>query len=339
MISKALEVFAKSMGMNTADDSVYGIYGGYFMTVTERKTRKTVEISCYIGDSDEYSDDYVSINDGIRTVIDKYLISDYGVDETYLSVTSHAELAQFREMIDYLAGMLDELSIYNAAYCSECGAEFADPSKRRIVTEFRASGVKKHLVCESCALKFAESNNGSKKEEDSEEKPAAKRSTAALVSAAAGLCGALIYVLIFALSGANGRGTMLRFAPCLAALLIGGGVILLYRKIASSLNPKDVTVISVITGVITVAAHLFGCAFGFMQFLSRNKGISFSTSLRSFPSVLSLQFNDSKNLSFLVIGAIISLCCAFIAVIFIYGGDYKKKEEQKKIRVAIQSIK
>ena len=81
MISKALEVFAKSVGMKSEVDCVYGVYGGFFMTVTERKSSRTVEVSCYIGDSDEYTDDYVSINEAVRNVLDKYSITDYAVDE------------------------------------------------------------------------------------------------------------------------------------------------------------------------------------------------------------------------------------------------------------------
>ena len=339
MISKALELFSKSVGMNTAEDCIYGIYGGFFITISEKKTRKIVEISCYIGDSDEYSDDYVSINDAIRSVIDKYMITDYAVDEDYVAVTSHAELSQFRELVDYLTGMLDDLDIYNSDYCSKCGEKFADDSARRIVTETHGKNSHKHLVCDSCALEYAEKDRSTAASAE----PAAVRIFPALAASFfAGLAAAVLYALVFLIAGANGRGTMIRFAPCLAALLIGAADILVYKLKAKAFTVKGVIGLSIVTGICTLIAHLLGCTFGYIKLVKDTitaSGIPFSFSFTVFKNALISQFTDTKNLSFLIIGAVIALCCAYIAVIFIYGLDYKKKEELKKIRVSIQRVK
>lgn len=339
MISKALELFSESVGMNTAEDCIYGIYGGFFITITEKKTRKIVEISCYIGDSDEYSDDYVSINDAIRSVIDKYMITDYAVDEDYVAVTSHAELTQFRELVDYLTGMLDDLDIYNSAYCSKCGEKFANDSARRIVTETRGKDSHKHLVCDSCALEYAEKDRSSAAAAEPAE---VKIFPALAASFLAGLAAAVIYALVFLAVGANGRGTMIRFAPCLAALLIGAAVILVYKLKAKAFTVKGVIGLSIVTGICTLIAHLFGCTFGYIKLVKDTitaSGIPFSFSFTVFKNALASQFTDTKNLSFLIIGAVIALCCSYIAVIFIYGLDYKKKEELHKIKVTIQRVK
>ncbi len=336
MITKTLETFAGSMGMNIADDCVFGIYGGFFMTVTEKRSAKTVEISCCIGDSEEYSEDYVSINDAISSVVEKYYISDYGVDESYVSVTSRAPLSLFREMIDYLAGMLDSLEIYKSDHCAKCGEVFKNDSDRRIVTVKTSKELHKSMLCSNCALLLAET-------EDTQKAAAAegteKLGKGLLISALAALGAAVVYVLLFWLTGVNGRMDMLRFAPCLAAIAIGGLAAFAYGKAAGRYSVKGLVALSVIIAVVTVIAHYFGCVFGFVKFLSSEKGVFSSASFGAFPSVLKIQFTDSSCLQFFVIGSVIALCCAFIALIFVYGAYIKKKDSLKKTSVSIQKVK
>ena len=333
MISKSLEVFSKSVGLNIAEECIYGIYGGFFMTVSERRSSKNVEISCYIGSSDEYYEDYASINDGIRDVLDKYLISDYSVNENSLSVTSHAELSLFREMIDYLAGMLDELDIYNSDYCSECGEKI---DSKRIVTISCGKDCHKRLVCDSCALSLAEA-------EHKHEEPKAEKSERFLRGMIASICGGVIgcgvYILIFYFTGVNGHDSMTRFAPCLAALLIGALATIAYKREAGRFSAKGIVCFCSVTGVFTIIAHFSGCIFGYVKYLYNDKGIPVSASYRAFSSVVKLQFTDPKNLSFLIIGCVISLCCAFICVIFIYGLYIKKNSKSNKITVSVSSVK
>lgn len=337
MVSKSLEVFSKSIGMNIAEDCIYGIYGGFFMTVSEKRTTKNVDISCFIGNSDEYYEDYASINDAIRDVLDKYIISDYKIEANRLSVSSHAELSIFREMIDYLVSMLDELDIYNSDYCSECGEKIEDKKRKRIVTIKTSKESYKKLVCDSCALEYAEKEHDERLPAE-EIKERCLRGV--LCSAAAAFLGCVIYVLICYFTGVHGRGSMARFIPCLAATLIGAGAALGYKLTAGKFSLKGIVSLSVITGVFTLLAHFAGCVCGYFTYLSGKSGISASATFKyALSSVIKLQFNDSKNLSFLIIGAVISLCCAFICVIFIYGMSIKRKESGKKISVSIQSVK
>ena len=337
MISKALEVFAKSVGMKAAEDCVYGVYGGFFMTVTEKKSTRTVEVSCYIGDSDEYTDDYVSINEAIRNVLEKYSITDYAVDENYVSVKSHAELSVFREMIDYIAGMLDSVGIYKSDHCSKCGEVFKDAADKRVVTLKNAKESHKHLVCGECALAYAESN-GSKADQGAE-KAEEKLGKGLLFAVLAGLLGAAVYALVCWLLGVNGRMDMFRFAPCLFGILIGALITYVYRVAAGKYSVKSLVLLSVITGVITVLAHYCGCVLGFIKYLSAEKGIYPSSSFSALPSVMKMQFTDPYNLPFFIIGSVIALCCAYIALIFVYGTHLKKKASGKKMDVSIQRVK
>ncbi|MBQ6184125.1 MAG: hypothetical protein IJK33_09600 [Clostridia bacterium] len=337
MISKALEVFAKSVGMKSEVDCVYGVYGGFFMTVTERKSSRTVEVSCYIGDSDEYTDDYVSINEAVRNVLDKYSITDYAVDENCVSVKSRAELSVFREMIDYIAGMLDSVGIYKSDHCSKCGELFKDASDKRVVTLRNAKESHKHLVCGECALVYAESNEN--KTDHGTEASEEKLGKGLLFAILAGLLGAAVYAFVCWLLGVNGRMDMFRFAPCLFGALIGALVVYVYRVAAGRYSVKSLVILSVITGVVTVLAHYCGCVLGFIKYLSSEKGIYPSSSFSALPSVMKMQFTDPYNLPFFIVGSIIALCCAYIALIFVYGTYRKKKTVSKKMDVSIQRVK
>ena len=124
MLSKSTEVFAKSLGLKITENSAFGIYGKYFLSIYEARTKKIIRISCFIGDSDEYAGDYLTLNDGIREVIDKYSVNDYEVSEKGIKVVSSSPIASLRELTDYLVKLLEENQIPNSHYCSECGSEF-----------------------------------------------------------------------------------------------------------------------------------------------------------------------------------------------------------------------
>ena len=334
MISKSLVVFSESIGMQCSEDCVFGIYGGFFMTITEKRSSRILEVSCCIGDSEEYSDDYISINEAIRGVIDKYYITDYAVDANYVAVTSHAELKVFREMIDYTAGMLDSLGVYKADHCSECGRVISDVSERRVVTLKNSREIHKHLVCSDCALSFAEKNEL----KDAKEKEVKEKYAAGLaVSAAAGLLFAALYAFVFWLLGANGRMDISRFAPCAIAVTIGSVMPLVYIKVSGGNSVKGLVFDGVLAGFITLLAHYAGCVFGFVKYLSAEKGNA--SSMRAFSSIMKIQFTDSLCLRFLAIGAVIALCCTYIAMIVVYGIRMRKNNERNKFAVSIQKVK
>ncbi|NCA93526.1 hypothetical protein EOM82_09950 [bacterium] len=160
MLSKSTEIFAKSVGLKITENSAFGVYGDYFISIYEAKTKKTLKIACYIGNNDEYSDDYLNLNDGLRTVIGKYSISDYSVFENGLTVITSASIALLRELTDYIVVLLDENGIPNSHYCSDCGTEFKANEKRRVVTVTRGNKEEKRLLCEKCALEAAEKSRG-----------------------------------------------------------------------------------------------------------------------------------------------------------------------------------
>ena len=154
------------MGLKITENSAFGIYGKYFLSIYEARTKKIIRISCFIGDSDEYAGDYLTLNDGIREVIDKYSVNDYEVSEKGIKVVSSSPIASLRELTDYLVKLLEENQIPNSHYCSECGSEFKAGEKKRIVTFTQGKNEEKHLLCEQCSLQAAEQS-----EEQTEKTP------------------------------------------------------------------------------------------------------------------------------------------------------------------------
>ena len=46
MLSKTLQLLAKDLGLDTDENSAYGIYGGYMISLYDQKGRKTVFFNC-----------------------------------------------------------------------------------------------------------------------------------------------------------------------------------------------------------------------------------------------------------------------------------------------------
>lgn len=340
MLSKSTEIFAKSIRLKLTENSAFGIYGEYFIAIYEAKTKKILKISCYIGNSDEYAEDYLNLNDGIRAVIGKYSVSDYSVSENGIRIFTSAPIASLRELTDYVIGLLDENGIPNSHYCSDCGTEFKVTEKRRVVTVAMGNKEEKRLLCEKCALTAAEeAEEGSEieKTENDGEKLSYKKGI--LLSIFAGLAGTLIYVFLFFLLGVSGRAEIVKYLTCLVGFIIGGAVFLIFKSVTGRVDSKGMLAICCISTALMMVSHFFGCIFGLAKYLNRTFSIGYSTFAEKFTNYINMQFTDSLNLRFLIIGLIISLCAAFIAIIILYSMDFKKADIQRRVKVTIQTVK
>jgi hypothetical protein len=337
MLSKSAEVFAKSLGLKITETCAFGIYGNYFLSIYETKSKKTIKISCYIGNSEEYSDDYLNITDGLRSVLGKYTINDYSVAENGITIITSAPLTSLREMVDYVVGLLADNEIPDSHFCSGCGTEFKASEKRKVVTIAKGTAEDKRLLCEQCALTAAEENQNAEIPEEEGSKPDYRKGI--LLSTLAGIGISVLYILIFFLFGITGRSEIGKFFTCLVAFFIGGVVFVVYRVAAKQTDAKGMLAICIETSVLCLAAHYFGCVFGLAKYLHTSNSISYTTFRYKFTSYLSMQFTDEKNLRFLVIGFIISLCAAFIAVILLYSSDFKKSDMKRQTKVTIQTVK
>ncbi len=337
MLSKSTELFAKSIGLKIAENSAFGIYGDYFISVYEAKTKKTLKIACYIGNNEEYADDYLNINDGLRAIIGKYSITDYNVKENGVTVVTSAPIASLREMTDCIVALLDENEIPNSHNCSDCGAEFIASEKRRIVTVVKGNTEEKRLLCEKCALTAAEEAETSPVSENPDNKPNYIKGM--LLSVLAGIGASAVYVLLFFLLGVNGRADIIRFFACLAGFLIGGMVFFVYKTASGGVDSKGMIAVCGITTVLLLVSHFFGCVLGLAKHLNGEFSISYTTFSNKFANYMSMQFSDSASLRFLIIGLIIGLCAAFIAIVILYSSAFKKEDAKRRVKVTIQTVK
>jgi hypothetical protein len=347
MLSKSTEVFAKSLGLRVTEDNAFGVYANYFLTVSEARNKKTIKFSCYIGNSDDYAEDYLVLNDGIRAIIDKYSITDYEVYENGIRIVSSAPIAALRELTDNVAKLLDDNQIPNSHFCSECGNQFKAGEKKRIVTISRGKDLEKHLLCEKCALTAAEEAEESKVHESKSDagqatevnEKANSKSSAVLYSLLAGLLPSVIYIALFFLLGINGRGEVANYLACLVGLLIGGVVFWVYKSKAGKVSSRGMITVCGISAGLLVFSHFFGCLLGLAKTFNSTFGVSYSTFGAKFGSFISMLFTDSIYLKFLVLGFLIGLCAALIAIIGLYTFGSKQEEEKRKVKVTIQTIK
>ena len=76
MLSKTADVFATSLALIKEENVAYGVYRDYFITFYENKHNKVIDISCFLGDSDDNSIGYLNLSDCIKNNIEKYHITD-----------------------------------------------------------------------------------------------------------------------------------------------------------------------------------------------------------------------------------------------------------------------
>ncbi len=338
MISKSLELFASNTGLKAGENSVFGIYGDFFLNVTENKAKKSAAFSCFIGDKEQYADDYLELNDSIRDVVEKFNITDYSVNEHSIVVTSNAPLNVFNEMIDFVIGLLNEKEIPNAHFCACCGEQFKQGEKRRIVTITRGKNETKSLLCEKCALEAAEKEHPEEKS-DEEAEETGNFKNGLIASIIAGVISGVLYVLLFYVTRTCSRIGIFRFASCLFALIISISAYYAFRLVSHKMTKNGLICVSAVTVVSTLLAHFFGCSLGLASYLGKLHGLPFYAFRNAFGDLLSLQFTDDKCLMFLILGFIVALCAAFIAIIFFWSSLSKEESESAEAKVSIQTVK
>ncbi|MFA6730615.1 MAG: hypothetical protein WCR95_06435 [Eubacteriales bacterium] len=359
MLSKSAETFAKSLGLRVAENNAYGIYNGYFLTVYEKKAKKTIVISCLTGLSDagkandEREDDfdevessdaslspsgnnslYLNIIDGVRKAVELYPISDYSVDENGVTAVTSAPLTTLRELTDYLIKTLREVSAPGAGFCSGCGRKFKPGEKRKIVTFTGGHGEEKKLFCDSCALDAAEERSPATEKARSE----LNHKNGIVASLIASVLAASAYTLLFFLLGLNGRSDILKFFACFFAVIIGGAAFFTYRAVVKRVNPRGLAAVLIVSGFLVLVGHILACTAGTAKYLKENFNISYSTFGKTFSNYISLQFTDSKNFTFLALGFALALCSAAAAVLLLYGSAKKRDSESDNVKVTIQTV-
>lgn len=328
MLSKTADVFATSLALIKEENVAYGVYRDYFITFYENKHNKVIDISCFLGDSDDNSIGYLNLSDCIKNNIEKYHITDYELSDGMIHLVSGAEISLLRDMLDAIIQILVENDVHGASYCSECGKAFPAGTKKKIVT---VDG-NRFLLCDNCTFEMMEQAKNTKPDAPVSVKPSIGKTV--LGAIVGGIIGAVVYALLFMLIPVD-NDDILKYFVCLAGLAVGALAFCGARVVAKGGYSKafawTVTVVSVLC---TAIGHYAGCVV-----FAVRKYADLSTFKFTASPFFKVVFTNSNDLRFLAAGAVIGICGAGVALIFLISSLMKKNTVRDKVEVSVITLK
>lgn len=268
MISNALRSAAEGIGFTYAadasgKDSLYGVYGGYLVTLYDAGSQKTLFINYYL-DSGEEEDDSVrllEISESLKSAFTGLSVSNYAVESDGISCTVGGTQDDFLALLDRVLEMLKEKDVIGVTHCSHCGNKIGKRPPKKLYSR------RKHfLLCEHCALEKLE--NASKAPEDGGVSALPKKTGLGILGAVVGgLIGILLYALTYAFLSPlfSDSSFEIRYLFCLlgfaTAGLVYAGFRLLSKRpcISAYISISSVTLVSVLLG------QYFGSFIGYAK--------------------------------------------------------------------------
>lgn len=337
MLSKTLQLLAKDLGLDTDENSAYGIYGGYMISLYDQKGRKTVFFNCPFDDPEDDALKSFDVSETIKSKITDYSITDYVIQNMGITVSSTAPLAVFREMTDWMAEILKENDIPGAQVCSRCGEAFSGNKIKKI-----SDGLNHFVCCDGCAFEMLEQKPASP-EEDSE--PAAKNKSVLsfIMAIIGGILGSAVFIGAYFLlpvesSSASAAATAsssfdAKYLICVLSFLTAALVYFGYRLFSKKKTPAAVFVICLIAFVFVAFSQLSGSIIDYC----RNHGREIFGDLSL---VLPMHFNVSSYLEpMLIYFGIDVLFAAMSLVIFLFDIFSSKNNTAAKTYTVSQYIK
>lgn len=193
MVSKGLmNACQEALGLtsvekNPADKSyLYGVYGGYLISVYDSGKNRTVFFNYYMNESEE--DDSVrllALSEAMKASLGDIPVTDYEVEVSGASFTLNCGVEDFLRGIDLLVGVLIENGLSGVTHCSVCGNKIGKRLPKKLTRDKN-----NYLVCEHCALEELES----RKEERNPAEMLPKKTFPGILG---GLCGGLIGIALY----------------------------------------------------------------------------------------------------------------------------------------------
>ena len=271
MISNALRSAAEGIGFTYAAgkpsgksgmDSLYGIYGGYLVTLYDEGSKRTLFVNYYTG-SDEEEEDSVrllEISESLKSAFSGLSVTNYSVESDGLSCTVSGTLDDFLALLDKVLEMLVEKEVIGATHCSCCGNKLGKRPPKKLVSRRRHI-----LLCEHCALDKLE--EASKAPEEGENELPKRTGMGILGAAIGGVVGILLYILaysflypLFSDSSFEIRYLFCAFGFVTAALVYAG-----FRFFSKRPCVSAYVIISVTTSLATIVGQYFGSFVGYAK--------------------------------------------------------------------------
>ena len=215
MVSKSLQLAAEELGFTYAEKAnaklshMYGVYGGYLITLYDSGNQKSVFVNYYMPPSDEEDDSVrlLELSESFKSATAEYYVTDYHVDVDGLSCTVNCDDEELAPLIDRLVELAQENELIGVTQCSCCGNKIGKRLPKKLT-----KGKNNFLLCEHCALEKMEESS---KAPETDGSALSKKTGLGLVGAlAGGLIGILLYFLVY-------RGfTLFSKQPCNSAYAV-----------------------------------------------------------------------------------------------------------------------
>lgn len=176
---------------NPADDSyLYGVYGGYLLSLYDSGNKHTVFLNYYLNETEE--DDSVlllELSESMKAALSEIEVADYEVTVSGARFTLNCNVEEFLGSIDKLIEVAVEKGLVGVSHCSLCGNKIGKRLPKKLT-----KGKDNYLTCEHCALEELE--NSRHVETNSSELPK-KTALGFLGAVCGGLLGIALYFLFY----------------------------------------------------------------------------------------------------------------------------------------------
>lgn len=188
MIGKALQEYARDLGLTVNEKCAFGIYEGYLVTLYETVGKKVIFFNYYLDDTQESNVKKYALSELIKGDDEQLHIEEYDVEDNGVTIMTKESISKLAEYMPVLAERLREQGFGAADRCSECGAPTGAEGKKAAVS------LKRYGLCNACALDLITKLNN---KTDDDEKSQKSSSKAKLFSALFWLVGTAIWVLLY----------------------------------------------------------------------------------------------------------------------------------------------
>ena len=348
MISKSLTKALENNGFTysenlTADKNhVFGIYGGYLISVFEHGTKKFAFISFKFSENEENELIKESIYQSAKGSAEVEYVS-FDIREDGLTFICNGNVPEFLTALDKAVSLLNENGIKGVEYCSKCGNKFGNRKPKKVT-----DGKLNHLMCEHCALEYLEESK-KRSLKKAEATSNAKILPGILGSVGFGLIGCILYLFLYyvlspALSKQNFSINEIRYIFCIAGFFVSMFSYYGYRIFCKRISISAYVTVPTVSLVFTMIGQYIGIVFEFISksglHLSalKNKSVWLVHLRNTVPSDISVNFPNYSEI-FWKLFVISILFSAVGSAMFLLSLHDKTTVKAEPIEVQTISIK
>ncbi len=272
MISKALRTTAEGIGFTYTEaaksgkDSLYGVYGGYLVTLYDAGSSRSFYISYRLRDREAANDPeedadsvrLLELSESFKNAAEGMRLSECDLQPDGLFCTVVAEIDEFLAFLDRTVAMLREQGADGVTHCSRCGSKIGKRPPKKLLENRR-----NRLLCEHCALELLE--EGSKPAED--DLPPKHTGKGLLGAVLGGLLGVAAYLLLYGfLSPLFGESSFeIRYVFCLLGFFTAWAVYAGFRLFSKRPCASAYAVVGIVTTLSVAAGQYLGSFLGYAK--------------------------------------------------------------------------